>query len=249
MGEASTAIPSRPAMHSSARAHGQPALADVVARPHEPGPDRGVEAAVAGRRVGIGLRRDTGVGARRAGDEVEVAAGELGSVVAEQQHDVAGAVSSAVTQRPTSGTWATAVITSVGGTAWRRPSAPVYSLFSESLPDTNGAPWATAASWQPSTAATSSPSVARRGVAPREVVEQGDPVGVGADGDDVADRLVDDGVGHRLGIVQAVPRVDADADGDAVGVPGVGEHHAVAGPVAVAPTSGRTTVPPPISWS
>ena len=68
-------------------------------------------------------------------------------------------------------------------------------------------------------------------VAPREVVEQGDPVGVGADGDDVADRLVDDGVGHRLGVVQAVPRVDADADGDAVGVAGVGEHDAVAGPV------------------
>ena len=69
-------------------------------------------------------------------------------------------------------------------------------------------------------------------VAPREVVEQGDPVGVGADGDDVADRLVDDGVGHRLGVVQAVPRVDADADGEAVGVARVGQHDAVAGPVA-----------------
>src|SRR4029079_18957408 len=61
-----------------------------------------------------------------------------------------------------SGTWATAVITNVGGTAWRRPSAPRYSLFSESLPLTNGAAWATDASQQPRTAATSSPSVAGR---------------------------------------------------------------------------------------
>ena len=72
-------------------------------------------------------------------------------------------------------------------------------------------------------------------VAPREVVEQGDPVGIAADGDDVADRLVDDGVGHRLGVVQAVPRVDADADGDAVGVARVGEHDTVAGPVGARP--------------
>ena len=70
----------------------------------------------------------------------------------------------------------------------------------------------------------------RRGVtrvAPREVVEQRDQVGVGADGDDVADRLVDGDGGHRLGVVQPVPRVDADADGDAVVVLGMGQDDAV----------------------
>ena len=69
-------------------------------------------------------------------------------------------------------------------------------------------------------------------IAPREVVEQRDPVGIGADGDDVADRLVDDGVRHRLGVVQPVPRVDADADGEAVVRAGIGEHDAVARSVA-----------------
>ena len=49
-------------------------------------------------------------------------------------------LSSGVTQRSASGTCATAVMTSVGGTACREPSLPVYVLFSESLPDTNGAP-------------------------------------------------------------------------------------------------------------
>ena len=68
-------------------------------------------------------------------------------------------------------------------------------------------------------------------VAPREVVEQRHAVGIGADGDDVADRLVDDGVGHRLGVVQPVPRVDADAHGDAVGVAWIGEHDTIAWPV------------------
>ena len=58
--------------------------------------------------------------------------------------------------------------------------------------------------------------------------------GVGADGDDVADRLVDHGVGHRLRVVLAVPRVDADTDGEAVRVAGVGHDHAIARPVAVA---------------
>ena len=94
-------------------------------------------------------------------------------------------------------------MTSVGGTAWRWPSAPVYSLFSESLPDTNGAPYV---SGGVVAAAHGGDELAERRrparVAPREVVEQGDPIGIGADGDDVADRLVDDGVGHRLGVVQ-----------------------------------------------
>ena len=35
-------------------------------------------------------------------------------------------------------------------------------------------------------------------VAPREVVEQGDVIGVGTDRDDVADGLVDHGCGHAL---------------------------------------------------
>ena len=65
------------------------------------------------------------------------------------------------------------------------------------------------------------------GVAPREVVEQGDAVGVGADGDDVADRLVDGDGSHRLRVVQPVPRVDADADGDPVILLRVGEDDTV----------------------
>jgi hypothetical protein len=51
------------------------------------------------------------------------------------------AARSGVTTESTSGTWATAVITRVGGTEWRSPSAPRYSLFRLSLPDTNGARW------------------------------------------------------------------------------------------------------------
>ena len=210
--------------------HGEAALADVVAGPDEAGPHRGVEAAVPRRRLRVGLRgradgrrrparrrrgrdgcRRTRPGCRRATTTTSP-----------------GSTSSGVTQRPASGTWATAVMTSVGGTACRRPSAPVYSLFSESLPETNGARWATAASWQP---VDRGDQLAERGraarVAPREVVEQGDPVRIGTDGDDVADRLVDGGVGHRLRIVQPVPRVDADADGEPVGVARVGDHDAV----------------------
>ena len=213
---------------------GEPALADVVARLHEPGADGGVQPAVAGRRVGIGLRGGADGPSGGAEHEVEVAAGELRAASRRAAATtLPGAVSSAVTQRPTSGTWATAVMTSVGGTAWRWPSAPVYSLFSESLPRHERR---AVGDGGVVAAAHRGDQLAERRrpprVAPREVVEQGDLVGVGADGDDVADRLVDDGVGHRLRVVEPEPRVDADADGDAVGVAGVGEHDAVAGPVA-----------------
>ena len=182
---------------------GEPALADVVARLDEAG--RGSPRAGGGSAAGAsGSGCGTAPGSAGApSTRSRWLPANSAAVRPSSTSTLPGAVSSAVTVRPTSGTWATAVITSVGGTAWRRPSAPTYSLFSESLPDTNGAPWAIAASWHPRTAATSSPSVlgAAR-VAPREVVEQGDAVGIGADGDDVADRLVDHGVGHRLGVVQ-----------------------------------------------
>ncbi len=120
---------------------GEAALADVVARLHEAVADRVVQPAVAGRRLGIGLRGGADADGGRPEHEVEVAAGELRRASSRAARaTLPGAVSSAVTQRPTSGTWATAVMTSVGGTAWRWPSAPMYSLLSESLPDTNGAP-------------------------------------------------------------------------------------------------------------
>ena len=68
--------------------------------------------------------------------------------------------------------------------------------------------------------------VGQVGVAPAEVVEQGDLVGVGADGHAVAHRLVDGGPGHGVGVERAVGRVDAGRERD----PAV---HA-AGPVAAA---------------
>jgi hypothetical protein len=93
----------------------------------------------------------------------------------------------------------------------------------------------------------------RRGparIAPGEVVEQRDPVGIGADGHHVADRLVDHGVGHRLGVVQPVPRVDADADREALRCrSGSASTTPSAGPSCSRPTSGRTSVAPRISWS
>ena len=53
------------------------------------------------------------------------------------------------------------------------------------------------------------------GVAPAEVVEQGDARRIGADGDDVAHRLVDGRGGHAVRVEVAVVRVDAAADGQA----------------------------------
>ncbi len=115
--------------------HGQPALADVVAGLDETVADRPVQAAVALRRGGIGRRHDTGLIGRAPATRSRVTPGELGSGRAEQDARRCPArLSTGVTQRSASGTWATAVITSVGGTEWRSPSAPVYSLLSESLP-------------------------------------------------------------------------------------------------------------------
>ena len=70
------------------------------------------------------------------------------------------------------------------------------------------------------------------GVPPAEVVQQGDPRGVGADGHAVADRLVDDQAGHRIGVDQAVPRVDPARDGQAPRrSPDRQDHRGVAGAV------------------
>ncbi len=88
-----------------------------------------------------------------------------------------------------------------------------------------------AAAQQPSTAATSSPSVDSRRGSPHEKLSSN------------AIRRGRHRLRRRcgrlrrrrrtpcLGVVQAVPRVDADADGDAVRVGRVGEHHTVGGTV------------------
>ena len=55
------------------------------------------------------------------------------------------------------------------------------------------------------------------GVAPGEVVQQRDLVGVRAHGHHVAHRLVDRSPGHQVGIDRRVKRVGADAQGDAAG--------------------------------
>ena len=51
------------------------------------------------------------------------------------------------------------------------------------------------------------------GVAPAEIIEQGDALGVGPDGDAVANGLVDHTAGHGIRVEPAVARVDAAADG------------------------------------
>ena len=151
-----------------------------------------------------------------------------------------GATSSGVTQRSTSGTWATAVMTSVGGTAWRRPSRAGVRVVERVL-----AGHERRAEGLGGRAAAGDGGDERAeglrvtGVAPREVVEEGDAVGIGADGDDVADRLVDGNGGHRLRVVEPVPRVDADADGDAVILLRVGEDDTV-GMALVAPAGQRS---------
>jgi len=52
-----------------------------------------------------------------------------------------------------------AEISSVGGMAWRSPSAVRYSLLSESFPEMNGLPKSSAVSKHPRAASSRSPSV------------------------------------------------------------------------------------------
>ncbi len=89
----------------------------------------------------------------------------------------------------------------------------------------------------------------RRG-SPTRVVEQGDPVGVGADHDDVADRFVDHAVRHRFGVVKAPPRVHTDADREAGPSRWVrrSPHHRPAHP-PVRRSAAGIAVAPRISWS
>ena len=173
-----------------------------------------------------------------------------GAVRPSSSNTLPGAVSSAVTVRPTSGTWATAVITSVGGTAWRRPSAPTYSLFSESLPDTNGAPWAIAASWQPRTAATSSPSVLGRRGSPHEKLSSRATRSGSAPtattlriaSSTAAWAMASGSCRPYQGLTPMPTAMPWVSRGSASTTPSPG-------PSPSTPTSGRTAVPPPISWS
>src|SRR5262249_4303489 len=56
----------------------------------------------------------------------------------------------------------------------------------------------------------------QHGVGPAEVVETGDMAQAAANGDDVADRLVDGTGGHVIGINVAVARADAVGNNDAL---------------------------------
>ena len=123
---------------------------------------------------------------------------------------------SGVTTASASGTWATAVMTSVGGTLWRSPSAPRYSLFNESLPLTNGARCASDAC---AAGLHRHDELAERGgparVAPREVVHQRDASGSAPTATTLRIASSTTAWAMRSGSVIAVPRVDADADRDA----------------------------------
>ena len=77
----------------------------------------------------------------------------------------------------------------------------------------NGVPSAIARSWQASAARTSEPSVSGPfAIAPAEIVEQGDPLGIGADRDAIAHRLVDGTGGHVVGVEIAVARIHPAGD-------------------------------------
>ena len=190
-------------MHSSARATASPPSLDVVARLDEAGADRRVQPAISRRRVGVGLRHGAGFGGR-AEHEVEVAAGELGRGPPEQHEHVARRGELGGDGAPDVGHMGDCrdherrwygVTPAVGADVLvvqrvlaRHPRCAVSDRGV--VAPANGCH------------ELAERALAAR-VAPREVVEQGDAVGVGADGDDVADRLVDDGVGHRLGVVRA----------------------------------------------
>ena len=49
-------------------------------------------------------------------------------------------------------------------------------------------------------------------VAPAEIIQDGDPLGVCADGDGVADGFIDHAAGHAVGIALAIFRIDAVAE-------------------------------------
>ena len=201
--------------------HGEPTLADVVAGTDETRPDRPVETSVSLGRVEIGCRRWTRVARwscdwtmsrcdpansarvppdehqhvvrrRQVGGDARVGVGHVGDRGDHQRrrHGVALSVVAEVL-----------VVERVLARHERRPvevgRRAAAGDRGHEFAERRGSAW----------------------VAPREVVEQGNAIGVGADGDDVADRLVDDGDGHVLGVGQPVPRVDADADREAFGSP------------------------------
>src|SRR6056297_3753652 len=126
----------------------------------------------------------------------------------------------------------------------------MYSLFSESLPDTNGAAYILAAAQQPSTAATSSPIVVGRRGSPHEKLSSS-ATRSGSAPTATTLRIASSTTAKAIAsgswspyhgftpIPTAIPAVD---DGAARTTPS-------AGPSPAAPTSGRTTVDPRISWS
>ena len=204
-GSASTVDAEPPGDAQLGEGDGEAALADVVARLHEPGADRRVQPAVAGRRVGIGLR------ARRRRRRARRARGRGGC--RRTPGPCAPSSSEHVARRRQLGGDAAADVGHVGdgGDHERRRHGVALAVGAGVLVVER----VLARHERRAVGDRRVVAAAHRGdelaerrrpprVAPREVVEQGDPVGVGADGDDVADRLVDDGVGHRLGIVQPV---------------------------------------------
>ena len=214
---------------------GQPALAEVVARAHEPGADRRCSAPVAGRarrdraaapRRRLGRRRRArGRGgcrrtrrrSRRAASTTLPGAVELGGDAAP---DVGHVGDGGDDQRRRD------------GVALRRRRRCTRCSASPCRRRTARRRRA-AASWQPRTAATSSPSVAGRRGSPHEKLSSS-ATRSGSAPTATTLRIASSTTACAIasGSCSAVPRVDADADGEAVGVARVGEHDAVAGPVA-----------------
>ena len=156
-------------MHISARATARPPSLRSWQPATSPPRIAACSRAVAGRRVGVGLRGGADRAAGGAEHEVEVAAGELGRASRRgAAATLPGVVSSAVTQRPTSGTWATAVMTSVGGTAWRCRRRRCTRCSASPCPTRTARRRRARRRGSPRTAATSSPSVAGRRGSPHE---------------------------------------------------------------------------------